>query len=141
MAHAAGPVQPVDFNRDVRQILSDTCFQCHGPDAKKRKADLRLDTKDGLFKKADGYANIVPRQPDESELYVRIVSDDETELMPPPKSGKTLTKAQVETIKRWIEEGAEWKGHWAYQKPHAAGGAGRGRFAVRQERHRPVHPR
>ncbi len=108
---------PVDFNRDVRPILSETCFQCHGPDQKKRKADLRLDTKDGLFKQADGYANIVPGKLDESELYVRIASDDEAERMPPPKSGKTLTKSQVDTIKRWIEEGAEWKGHWAYQKP------------------------
>src|SRR5215469_10330163 len=108
---------PVEFNRDIRPILSNNCFQCHGPDQKKRKADLRLDTKDGLFKQADGYANIVPGRLDESELYVRIASDDEAEQMPPPKSGKTLTKAQVETIKRWIEEGAEWKGHWAYQKP------------------------
>lgn len=116
-ALAAGPQDAVDFNRDVRPILSETCFQCHGPDAKKRKADLRLDTKDGLFAKKDETAPVVPGKPDESDLFARVVSEDDGERMPPPKSGKTLTKAQVDTLKRWIEQGAEWKGHWAYERP------------------------
>ncbi|MDR3636515.1 MAG: PSD1 and planctomycete cytochrome C domain-containing protein [Isosphaeraceae bacterium] len=117
LAHAAGPGDPVDFNRDVRPILSETCFQCHGPDSKKRKAELRLDTKDGLFAKKDKATPIVPGKPDESELYLRVTSVDSGEHMPPPKSGKSLTKAQVETLRRWIEQGGEWKGHWAYEPP------------------------
>jgi hypothetical protein len=106
-----------DFNRDVRPILSEHCFGCHGPDAKARKADLRLDTREGLFRPLDGATPVVPRKPDESELYLRVTAEEDDLRMPPPKSGHALTPAQVGTIRRWIEQGAEWKGHWAYIPP------------------------
>ena len=76
----------VDFNREIRPILSESCYQCHGPDANKRKADLRLDTRDGLFRSADGSTIVVPGKPDESELLLRITTDDAETRMPPPKS-------------------------------------------------------
>src|SRR6476660_5753622 len=98
--------QTVDFNRDIRPLLSETCYQCHGPDQKKRKADLRLDTKDGLFKKLDNEAVVVPGKTSESDLYTRITSEDENERMPPPKALHSLSKSQVSLIKRWIEQGA-----------------------------------
>jgi hypothetical protein len=104
----------VDFNRDVRPILSETCFQCHGPDTGKRKADLRLDIREGLFRAAKGVSNLVPGKPEESVLYLRISSDDDEVRMPPPKAGKPLTQEKVSLIRRWIEQGAIWKGHWAY---------------------------
>ena len=110
----------VDFNRDIRPILSETCFQCHGPDKNKRKADLRLDLKEGVYEDLGGYAAVVPGKPDESELYRRVSSDDATEKMPPPKFAHPLTAAQVDLLKRWIEQGAEWKGHWAYIAPSRA---------------------
>lgn len=116
-AHAADPAAKIDFNRDIRPILSETCFQCHGPDANQRKADLRLDTKDGLFRKIDDHATIVPGKLDESELFLRVSSTDPQEQMPPPKFGKPLSAAQIALIRDWIAQGAEWHGHWAYQPP------------------------
>ena len=105
----------IDYNRDVRPILSDNCFACHGPDKNTRKADLRLDTKEGaLAALAEGGHVVVAGKPGESELYKRIVTDDEDDLMPPPKSNKVLTERQVAILKKWIEQGAQWKGHWAY---------------------------
>ncbi len=104
----------VDFNRDIRPILSETCYQCHGPDAGKRKADLRLDTRDGLFRSADGTTIVVPGKLDESELWLRVSSDDADSLMPPPKAGKPLTPGQKQLLRRWIEQGAQWKGHWSF---------------------------
>lgn len=117
-ARAAQP--KVDFNQDIRPLLSESCFQCHGPDQNKRKAELRLDTKDGAFLPRDGYATLVPGKPEESELYRRITADAEEERMPPKGFGHPLTPAQTALIKRWIEEGAEWKGHWSYIKPTRA---------------------
>jgi hypothetical protein len=108
-ALSAPPV--VDFNRDIRPILSDNCYQCHGPDKNKRKADLRLDTRDGLF------TVVSPGKPAESELYRRLVTANADERMPEPKSGKRLGGREIAVIKRWIEEGAVWKGHWAYIPP------------------------
>ncbi len=105
----------VDFLRDVRPILSDTCYTCHGPDAGTRKARLRLDTRDGLFSERDLGAPVVPGSPEDSTLVERILSDDEGNRMPPPKSGKNLTANQRETLARWIAQGAEYRGHWAYQ--------------------------
>ena len=105
---------PVDFNRQIRPILSESCYQCHGPDVNKRKGDLRLDQRDGLFQSAGGTTIVVPGKPDESELLARITADDPELRMPPPKSGRPLSPDQVDLIKRWIAEGAEWKGHWAY---------------------------
>ncbi len=113
----AAPADKVDFNRDVRPILSETCFQCHGPDKGQRKADLRLDQKDGLFATKDNGPVIVPAKPAESQLFVRITSKDKDLHMPPVDSGRKLSARQIELIRRWIEQGAEWKGHWAYLPP------------------------
>lgn len=111
---AEAPAAKVDFNRDIRPILSETCFTCHGPDQARRKADLRLDTKAGLHGMAGSPVVIVPGKPAESELIARLTSASPEERMPPASTGKTVTPAQIELIKRWIEQGAEFKGHWAY---------------------------
>ena len=104
---------PVSFNRDIRPILSDNCFYCHGPDASHRQADLRLDIREDAVA-----ANaIVPGKPAESTLVSRINATDSGELMPPPESHKTLAAKQKELVARWIEEGAEYQKHWAYEKP------------------------
>ena len=108
----------ISFNRDVRPILSDTCFKCHGFDANKRKADLRLDTRAGaLHDLGGGLGAIVPGKPEESEAFRRLSSDDIEEKMPPPDSGLTLTKEQVETIRKWIEQGAVYQAHWSLIPP------------------------
>ena len=106
----------VDFNRDIRPILSERCFQCHGPDAGQRKGDLRLDTKVGLLGKSAGQGVVIAKHPGKSELLKRLTSKDADLRMPPPKAGKPLTAKQIALVKRWIEQGAEWKGHWAYLK-------------------------
>jgi hypothetical protein len=113
-ASAAGRL---DFNRDIRPILSDNCFACHGFDAKKRKADLRLDVPEGAFTAIDGVFPIKPGDPELSSIIQRIVSKDEDEVMPPPEAHKKVTAAQVEILKRWIKEGAEYKKHWAFEAP------------------------
>jgi hypothetical protein len=117
-ALAAGKLQ---FNRDIRPILSDKCFHCHGPDSKKREADLRLDEREAAVK--DGH--ITPGQPDKSMILERILSDDADDAMPPPKSklGK-LTPAEIATLKQWISEGAEYEAHWSFipLKPEAVQG-------------------
>jgi hypothetical protein len=100
----------------VLPILSDNCFLCHGPDPGTRKADLRLDTQDGALRIDD--AVIVPGKSDESEVIARITSDDPSEIMPPPKSNRKLTPAQVETLRRWVDEGAKWGKHWSYEPVH-----------------------
>src|SRR3954467_2728571 len=94
----------VDFARDVRPVLAEHCFACHGPDEKARKAGLRLDTRDGLSGSA-------------REVLARVTSTDADERMPPAKSGKKLTAAQVDAIKRWVEGGARWSAHWAFEPP------------------------
>ncbi len=106
----------VDFNRDIRPILSERCFQCHGPDQGTREADLRLDEKAGLFADRGDYKIITPGEADKSELINRIFSTDPDVQMPPPKSG-TLTAKQKDLIKHWVSEGAKWEGHWAYIPP------------------------
>lgn len=113
----ANGAEPVDFNRDVRPILSESCFQCHGPDTAKRKAGLRLDTREGLFRSKDGSTVVVPGDPEESDLVFRVESDDPELVMPPPDSGKPLTGGQAETLRRWVAEGAAYQGHWAYVPP------------------------
>jgi hypothetical protein len=105
----------VDFNRDVRPILSDNCFLCHGPDASARKAKLRLDTQDGALRKTDPI--IVPGRSADSELVRRLLATDSSEVMPPPRSNKKLTPGQIDTLKRWIDQGASWGRHWAFEKP------------------------
>ena len=103
----------VDYNEDVRPILSENCFYCHGPDGNKRKAKLRLDVRaDALAKKA-----FVPGDAEASELIKRLSSTDSDEVMPPPDSHRTITAAQKEILRRWIAEGAEYKEHWAYVTP------------------------
>ena len=105
----------IDFSRDIRPLLSDNCFACHGPDAKQRKADLRLDTRDGALADLDGVSAVVPGKPSESELVARINTDDEDDLMPPPDSGKQLDATQKALLQRWIADGAEYELHWAYK--------------------------
>jgi len=103
----------VDYNEDVRPILSENCFYCHGPDGNKRKAKLRLDVRaDALAKKA-----FVPGDAEASELIKRLSSTDSDEVMPPPDSHRTITPAQKEILRRWVAEGAEYKEHWAYVTP------------------------
>ena len=108
----------IDFNRDIRPILSDNCYACHGPDSAKRKAGLRFDLKDGALAKlkSDNFA-IVPGQPGKSSLVARLTTKDEDERMPPAKTGKHLTEAQIDLLRRWIGEGAEWQAHWSLIKP------------------------
>jgi len=113
----------INFNRDIRPILSDKCFQCHGPDAKKRKGGLRkhgrlrLDTEEGALMDIGGYAALVPGNPDESELYYLVTTEDEDDRMPPREQGKDrLEDSEIALLKRWIEEGGNYAGHWAYQK-------------------------
>lgn len=104
-------VAPLDYGRDVRPILSENCFYCHGQDANHRKADLRLDT-------ADGQKSVItPKKPTESELIKRILSSDASSQMPPPKSNRKLSAEQKAILQRWVSEGAQFEGHWAYQKP------------------------
>jgi hypothetical protein len=110
----ADNTKPVDFNREIRPILSDTCFACHGPDENQRKAKLRFDTKEGAFAKA---GVIVPGKSAESRLVKRITAKDPNAVMPPPESGHKLTDKQIELLKHWIDEGARWNEHWAYQTP------------------------
>ncbi|MEX0718086.1 MAG: DUF1553 domain-containing protein [Planctomycetaceae bacterium] len=110
--------EKVDFNRDIRPLLSDRCFQCHGPDEKQRQAGLRLDRREAAVAKLDsGETAVVPGRPAESELVRRIVAEDEFTRMPPPDSGKSLSKDEIELLRRWIEQGAEFQAHWAFVTP------------------------
>jgi hypothetical protein len=108
---------PIDFDRDIRPILSDTCFKCHGPDEQQRKADLRLDTQQGLYRNENNVSVVVPKQPKDSELVRRITSMDPEDRMPPIESRLNLKPAQISLIQRWIEQGAEWKQHWSFAPP------------------------
>ena len=110
-------VKKLDFNRDIRPILSDTCFKCHGPDEQNRMANVRLDETEGLFTDRGGYRIIVPGHPDQSKLYQKISSKDDSELMPPKDSGRSLTPKQIETFKAWIDQGAKWDMLWSFVPP------------------------
>jgi len=107
----------VDFNRDIRPILSDTCFKCHGPDAQQRMANLRLDETEGLFVDRGGYRIIVPGDAVKSKLYEKISSTDDAVRMPPVYSGRTLTPKQIELFKEWIDQGAKWDTLWSFVPP------------------------
>jgi hypothetical protein len=107
----------IEFNRDVRPILSENCFKCHGFDAKERKAERRLDNREGALAENDKVRAIVPGDLKASDLWERINSKDADEQMPPPKSGKHLTDRDRQVLKLWIEQGAEYQDHWAYIKP------------------------
>ncbi len=120
--------QEIDFNRQVRPLLSDNCFKCHGPDEDKRKADLRLDTEEGLRAELDDHKLITPGKPGESELYLRLVHEDEDEIMPPQKTRLKLSAAEIELVKKWITQGARWQEHWSLRPlerstPPEAGGS------------------
>ena len=115
---SAAAAEPIGYNRDIRPILSDNCFGCHGPDDHARQAGLRLDVRQPDAPPTDsGLAAIVHGKPEESELIARIVSDDPDLVMPPPQSNKKLTPAQKETLRRWIAAGAAYEPHWAYIAP------------------------
>ncbi len=105
----------VRFSVDVRPVLADACWACHGPDGKTREVELRLDTEEGLFAKREDITVVIPGQPAASELYRRITSDDPDVRMPPPDAERQLSAEQVGLLKRWIEEGAAWEGHWAFE--------------------------
>jgi hypothetical protein len=108
----------VDFSREIRPILSDKCFACHGPDDRERKGKLRFDHRDSATQPAkSGAIAIVPGKPEDSELIKRVVTHDADDLMPPAKSGKTVTPRQIELLRQWIAEGAEFKEHWAFVPP------------------------
>ncbi len=110
----------VDYNIHIRPILSDRCFKCHGPDANQRKANLRLDTREGALAALKDNPNahvIVPGDADQSEVFLRISSSDTSIQMPPPKSNLSLTKNEIEIIGKWIEQGAKYKPHWAFIPP------------------------
>jgi hypothetical protein len=117
---AAAPAK-IDFAREIRPILSNNCFQCHGPDDKKRKGGgdtgLRLDTAEGAFAAIEGAFAVVPGKPDKSAILTRIHSTDADEVMPPLKTGKKITEKEASLLRRWIEEGATYAGHWAYTPP------------------------
>src|SRR5437773_1312632 len=123
LLHADGPPAPaagpaVDFNRDIRPILSENCFACHGPDEKQRKAKFRLDTKAGAFAELrDGGHALVPGKSSESVLVERITAPDATKRMPPAKFGKQLKPDQIALLTRWLEQGAKWSEHWAFVPP------------------------
>jgi hypothetical protein len=106
-----------DFTREIRPLLSDRCFECHGPDTNHRQADLRLDVQSEALADRGGYAALVPGRLEESEIWRRISSEDEFERMPPPDAGDALTDEEIDVLRRWIESGATWSDHWAYVPP------------------------
>ena len=111
----SGPLPDViEFNRDIRPILSENCYFCHGPDKNKREADLRLDTKDGLHGTDAHHGALVAGKPDDSELFQRIMSTEDDKKMPPASSGKVLGERDVQLLKKWIEQGGQFEGHWAF---------------------------
>ena len=112
--------QTIDFQRQIRPILSDNCFHCHGPDKGTRMFDLRLDTKDGAFAVRKAGSVIVPGNAKASLLYQRVTAEQPARLMPPAHARKPLNDAQKDLLKRWIEQGAPWKEHWAFAAPKRA---------------------
>jgi hypothetical protein len=131
------PQPRIQFNRDIRPILSDKCFACHGHDNNKVKANLRLDVRDRALQPAkSGKVAVTPGKPDQSELVARILTADADEVMPPPASHKALTSAEKELLRRWIAEGAAYQGHWSYEPPvKAATPAGRNGIDVLVQQH------
>ena len=110
--------EKIDFNREIRPLLSNRCFACHGPDEAERKADLRLDTREGALMDLGGYAALVPGKAEDSELFHRITLDEgDEDLMPPAGKGSKFTDAEVALIKKWIGQEAPYANHWSYEKP------------------------
>ncbi|MEM7235455.1 MAG: PSD1 and planctomycete cytochrome C domain-containing protein, partial [Planctomycetota bacterium] len=114
---SASPVAAVDFDLEVRPILSDACFPCHGPDEGTRKAKLRLDVRDGLFSVRDGRRIVAPSDLASSELIRRVKAKGSGDVMPPADAGRQLTDAEIETLEQWVKEGGVWQDHWAYRTP------------------------
>jgi hypothetical protein len=112
--------EDIRFNRDIRPILSENCFYCHGQDPKHREAGLRLDVRDDAIKANEGVTAIVPGKPEQSEILKRLLSHDADEQMPPPESNRKVTPAQIELIRRWIAQGAPYEKHWAFVPPEKA---------------------
>ena len=104
----------IDFNREVRPVLSDNCFQCHGPDEKHRMAGLRLDTKEGAFAQTKRGRLIVPGDPAKSLIFQRMAHAEPARRMPPPCREPEVTDKQIDTVRHWIAEGAKWQTHWAF---------------------------
>ncbi|MBE2283792.1 MAG: DUF1553 domain-containing protein [Prosthecobacter sp.] len=118
LSTAAQAASGIEFNRDIRPILADACFHCHGPDPGTRKAGLRLDTEAGFFTAKKGeQPTIIKGKPDASSLFQRLITKDEDDVMPPPDSHKEIKPAQVALIKQWIEQGAPWQPHWSLIPP------------------------
>ncbi|HAD61604.1 MAG TPA: hypothetical protein DCG12_20385, partial [Planctomycetaceae bacterium] len=110
--------EPVDFGAQIKPLLSDRCFLCHGPDAETRQADLRLDSEKGLaapLASDEALRAVVPGKPDQSQLVARILSSDPDVQMPPPDSGLKLSDAEKRRLTQWVKEGANWEGHWAFE--------------------------
>jgi len=110
----------ISYNRDIRPILSNHCFSCHGLDEEHRKAKLRLDVREEAIMSRDGIQAIAPGSIEDSESWMRIISDDDDDIMPPPETHKSLTSEEKELVKQWIEEGAPYEGHWAFSTPKKA---------------------
>jgi hypothetical protein len=113
--------QTILFNRDIRPILSDHCFLCHGPDKTQRKARLRLDLEESAMADRGGYHAVLPGQPEKSEVILRITERDAKRRMPPVSTGRKLTPRQVELLRRWIAQGANWQKHWSLIPPQRPG--------------------
>ncbi|MGI9428397.1 MAG: DUF1553 domain-containing protein [Bythopirellula sp.] len=109
--------QPIRFAHDIRPILSEHCLHCHGPDASSREADLRLDVAAAYLDEDESASIVVPGNPHESELFLRVSSDDPDTRMPPAESGDELTPSEIAAIRQWIEDGAHWEQHWSFIKP------------------------
>ena len=107
--------QTVDFQREVRPILADNCFRCHGPDESSRQVRLRLDTEEGAFAERPNGQPVVPGDPSSSLLYQRVTHDNQRLRMPPVAANKTLTDEQIDILERWIAQGASWDQHWAFK--------------------------
>ena len=140
---AADGSKPISFDREIRPILAENCFSCHGPDASKRKAKLRLDLREGAVADlGDGRRAIVPGKPGESGLVERVEAEDPEERMPPPSAGnhKALTAGQVATLRRWIESGAEYTRHWAYERPRVEGEGSIDRYVEESLKARGIAP-
>lgn len=117
LAGGSAADRPIDFNEEIRPLLSNNCFACHGPDEEERKADLRLDTHEGAIEDLGGYAALTPGDAEASELFYRITTDDPDDLMPPKGKGARFTPEQAELIQKWIEQGGNYERHWSYVPP------------------------
>jgi hypothetical protein len=113
------PVLPlfskIDFNKEIRPILSDKCFKCHGPDAKNQKSDFRLDSFEQSIKDHKGMVGLTPGSLEDSEIHWRIHSDDPIDIMPPPESKLPLSKKEIDLLDRWIREGGKYEKHWSFK--------------------------